>query len=92
MYRLRKKNQFLTDLSENESISILGIFGSTDSIFCPFLMNEGSIRVSESIIIRLQRSQLEFSVQKPVSIEWFGTEDRAREFISEVSGGLYERK
>ena len=30
--------------------------------------------------------------QKTVSIEWFGTEDRARELISEVSGGLYERK
>ena len=55
-------------------------------------MNEGSIRVSESIITRLQRSQLEFDVKKPVSIEWFGTEDRERELISEFAGGLYERK
>ena len=30
--------------------------------------------------------------QKTVSIEWFDTEDRARELISEVTGGLYERK
>jgi len=30
--------------------------------------------------------------QKTVSIEWFGTEDRARELISEFTGGLYERK
>ena len=55
-------------------------------------MNEGSIRVSESIITRLQRSQLEFDVKKPVSDEWFGTEDRARKIISEFTGGLYERK
>ena len=68
------------------------IFWSTDPIFCPFLMNEGSIRVSESIITRLQRSQLEFGVKKPVSDEWFGTEDRARKIISEFTGGLYERK
>ena len=55
-------------------------------------MNAVSIRVSESIITRSQRSQLEFGVKKPVSVEWFGTEDRARELISEVTGGLYERK
>ena len=55
-------------------------------------MNEGSIRVSESIITRLQRSQLEFGVKKPVSDEWFGTEDRVRKIISEFTGGLYERK
>jgi len=55
-------------------------------------MNGDSMRVSESIITRSQRSQLEFDVKKSVSIEWFGTEDRARELISEFAGGLYERK
>ena len=55
-------------------------------------MNEGSTRVSESIITRLQRYQLEFDVKKTVSDEWFGTEDRARKIISEFAGGLYERK
>ena len=68
------------------------IFGPQTPFFFQFLMNEGSIRVSESIITRLQRSQLEFDVKKPVSDEWFGTEDRARKIISEFTGGLYERK
>jgi len=54
-------------LSENNNVTIEDTFWSTEVNFGPISANEGSLCVSNAVLVHLQWSQTEYGVKKPSS-------------------------
>ena len=52
-------------LSENDNIAIENIFWPAEINFWPISTNEGSLRVSDAVLVHLQWSHTESDVKKP---------------------------
>ena len=74
-------------MSENDDTMIESTFWSTEVNFGPISANEGSLRVSNAILVHLQWSQTESGVKKPSSsrVSCLKT-DREHSFLSYHKG------
>ena len=66
---------------------VVDAFWSAEVNFWPIPTHEGSIPVSDIILVHLQGSQVRPDVKKPVSVKSLMTRDRARTHIYELSQG-----
>ena len=71
---------------------VMGTFRSTETNFWSISTHEGSIHISDTVLVHLHWSQTESDVKKTVSTEYFVSTDRARTLISELSQGTLETK
>ena len=85
--RLEKNKDTNTYLSENDNTTIENTFWSTEISFWPISVNEGSLRVSNAVLVCLHRSQTEYEVKKPCSssVSCLKT-DREHSFLSYHKG------
>ena len=67
MNRLEKIMEINKSLSENDNTTIEDTFWSTEVNFRPISVNEGSLRVSDAVLVHLQWSQTEYGVKKTSS-------------------------
>ena len=74
-------------LSENDDITIETIFWSTEINFWLISANEGSLCVSDAVLVHIQWSQTEPGVKKPSppSVSYLKT-DREHSFLSYHKG------
>ena len=63
----KKIKEINKSLSENDNTTIEDVFWSTEVNFWPISANEGSLRVSDAVLVHLQWSQTEYGVKKPSS-------------------------
>ena len=66
---------------------VVDTFQSTEINFGPISTHEGSIPVSETVLVRFQGSQVTSGVKKSVWVNSLVTRDHARTIISESSQG-----
>ena len=82
-----KNKEINKSLSENDDITIENTFWPTEVNFWPISTNEGSLRVSDAVLVHLQWSQTESDVKKPSpsSVSCLKT-DREHSFLSYHKG------
>ena len=68
MYRFENNKEINKSLSENDDITIENTFWPTEVNFWPISTNEGSLRVSDTVLVHLQWSQTESDVKN--SFPW----------------------
>ena len=64
----KKIKEINKSLSENDNTTMEDTFWSTEVNFRPISANEGSLRVSNAVLVHLQWSQTEYGVKKPSSL------------------------
>ena len=82
-----KIRKILSHKVENAITMVVVVFWSTEINFWPIPTHEGSIPVSDIILVHLQGSQVRPDVKKPVSVKSLITRDHARTHIYELSQG-----
>ena len=60
-----EKKEINKPLSENDHTMIESTFWSTEVNFWPISVSEGSLHVSDTVLVHPQWSQTEFGVEKP---------------------------